>query len=219
MKQVDISVKIAKYAYGTYGVIWIIVLLWGIIVNRYLGITSIEDIDNGRLILQLVKDKPLILFFPSFDFVLGLSLIVAVTAQSTLLEQGIWNSLQKYFGLFAGLLFVYGAYSRVTTFTMLSANTRLDVNMESFGYDIVNYIQYGNSFAVQCFLSLWLLVLHGEAKRLNIINKWIFYLAILGGITGLLAILIKPFAVLLIASNIITSFFWFSHYKREFKNE
>ncbi len=207
--------RLLSLAFLSYGVTWLAVLAWGLLINRLFGITAIEDIDNASLILKLVNEKPLILLFPSLDFFLGCSIIGIAIVLSHLIENTVLNDLQKYSGLFAGVFFIYGAYSRVTTFLKLANSSGVANELRYFGYDVVNYLQYGNSFAVQGFLSAWLMTFHFLQQKRKQGNKMINRFGILAGATGLFAFIIQPLAAVLIFANIGCSFYWFIYYKKQ----
>lgn len=205
--------RLLSMAFFSYGTTWLAVLAWGLLVNRLFGITTVEDIDNARLILEIVNEKPLILLFPSLDFFLGCAIISIAILLSHLTENAVLNDLQKYSGLFAGTFFIYGAYSRVTTFLKLAHSNNVINELKFFGYDIVNYLQYGNSFAVQGFLSAWLIAFHFLQQKRKQGSKLINGFGILAGSIGLFAFIIQPLAAVLIFANIGCSFYWFVYYK------
>lgn len=207
--------QLLSLAFLSYCVAWLAVIAWGLLVNRLFGITAVEDIDNAKLILELVNEKPMILLFPSLDFFLGGAIISIAILLSHLTENTVLNDLQKHSGLFAGVFFIYGAYSRLTTFLKLAHSNNVVNELKFFGYDIVNYLQYGNSFAVQGFLSAWLIAFHFLQQKRKQGNKMINSFGILAGSIGLFAFVIQPLAAVLIFANIGCSFYWFIYYKKQ----
>lgn len=206
--------NLLRYSYLAFATSWIFVILFGLIVNPKIGIQSINDVENGRLILQLVANKPAILIFPGLDFLLGLSLIITSVSLSHKFERNILSDLQKIFGVAAGILFIYGAYSRISAFTSLSGYVNENSELKYFVYDVVNFLQHGNSFAVQSFLSLWLITVHFLWFKALHRHKLISYIGILGGVLGLFAFVIKPLAAIIILTSAITSIYWFVQLRR-----
>lgn len=200
-----------------YGVTWLAVLAWASLVNPHLGIRSVDDLDNSRVILHLVAEQPLILVFPSFDFLLGALMICIPIFFSHITPNGLLNDLQRQVGVFAGVFFIYGAYSRITTFLKLAQSTPATNELNYFGYDLVSYLQYGNSFAVQGFLSAWFIAFHLLQQKNGKGNQAVNLLGMLAGCLGLMAFLVQPLAAVIILANIGCSFYWFVQYSKEAK--
>lgn len=201
--------------YAIYGSCWLLVMVWLIVLNPVLGIRTIGDLDNPDIVLNMVAKSRFILLFPATDILLGCALFVLSIIQYSISGKTLIDELIKYAALFAALLFVYGAYSRIITFQMIANTASLDLQSKRLAFSAVNFMQYGNSFAVQFFLSTWLLLTHYLQLRQQQGNKWVHVICILGAVAGLCAVVYRPLSFLLIIANMLSALYASVYFKRK----
>lgn len=201
--------------YAVYGSCWLLVMVWLIVLNPVFGIRTITDLDNPDIVLNIVTNNRLILLFPATDILLGCALFVLSIIQYSVSGKTLISELIKYAALFAALLFVYGAYSRITTFQMIVSSASLSMPSKHLAFRVVNLMQYGNSYAIQFFLSVWLLFSHYLHLRQGEGNKWVHVICILGAVAGLCAIACQPLSFLLIIANMLAALYATVYFKRE----
>ncbi|MBS1507222.1 MAG: hypothetical protein JSS79_11305 [Bacteroidetes bacterium] len=197
--------KLLRYGYFVHICAWLLVPVFIFIVMPRWGMT-LADLNDGQVVLDTLEQHPLLVVFPGLDLALGLSLMIVTVALHRQLENSVWNDLQKIFGLIAGMLFIYGAFSRITTFANLIVDPHVE-ELRFFGYSVVNYLQLGNSHAVQFFLAAWLVT--SNALRFTTGKRSVLlFIIIMMSVVSLLAPFLAPIAGVLMITNLTSSIYW-----------
>ncbi len=165
---------------GILSITHLLILLSAIVftktVNVSLGVFDRKDLDNPDLMLTIIHEHPIILFYPSVDIFMGLTLIG--------ISMGFWNifkrsnylgPLQAVFGVSAGIFYIYGSFSRLLTLPHFADVYTADPGAARLSYNIVNFLQYGNSYFINVLFAFWVIISCVLFYRRKLYSKYLCF--------------------------------------------
>lgn len=205
--------NVVFWAAVAHAATWAFALFFLIVINPTLGLNSPEALDNGFLVLSIFNRDRVIVLYPGMDVLLGTSLILfaAFFAPSrnrevNRLQEGVNN-----FAYIAGAFMILGTFYRLVPFLYLADLMKVNAAKAVDDYSLINILTYGNSRAVNFFLSLWILFTHTLGYFDRTQSRRLCVVGIALGLFGVFSFAFPPIAMLavvLFVSYRLVSYGW-----------